>query len=75
MRRAVTRHEIITATLRFLATGRSYEDIKFSTIISPQALGKIIPAMLRDVDSIKYINELSFDLEDTTDTAVQRELN
>jgi hypothetical protein len=30
--------------------------------------------MLRDVDSIKNINELSFDLENTTYTAVQREL-
>ena len=30
--------------------------------------------MLRDVDSIKTINELSFGLEDTTYTAVQREL-
>jgi hypothetical protein len=32
--------------------------------------GKV--AMLRDVDSIKNINELSFGLEDTTYIAVQR---
>jgi len=31
-------------------------------------------AMLRDVDSIKTMNELSFSLEETTDTAVRREL-
>jgi len=31
-------------------------------------------AMLRDFDSIKNINELSFRLEDTTYTAVQCEL-
>jgi len=30
-------------TLRFLATGRSYEGLKFSAAISPQALGVIIP--------------------------------
>jgi hypothetical protein len=34
--------------------------------------GKV--AMPRDVDSIKNINELSFGLEDTTYTTVQREL-
>lgn len=43
MRTAITPHERLTATLRFLVTGRSYEDLKFSTIISPQALGRIIP--------------------------------
>lgn len=43
MRLAISPHERITATLRFLATGRSYADLKFSTIISPQAIGYIIP--------------------------------
>ncbi|CAH1963126.1 unnamed protein product [Acanthoscelides obtectus] len=43
MRKAISPHERLTATLRFLATGRSYEDLKFTTIISPQALGVIIP--------------------------------
>lgn len=43
MRNAITPEERLTATLRFLATGRSFEDLKFSTIISPQALGRIIP--------------------------------
>lgn len=43
MRQAITPHERLTATLRFLATGRSYECLKFSTIISPQALSYIIP--------------------------------
>lgn len=43
MRSAITPHERLSATLRFLATGRNYQDLKFSTIISPQALGKIIP--------------------------------
>ncbi|CAH2012330.1 unnamed protein product, partial [Acanthoscelides obtectus] len=43
MRKAISPHERLTATLRFLATGRSYEDLKFTTIVSPQALGVIIP--------------------------------
>lgn len=43
MRKSISPHERLTATLRFLATRRSYEDLKFSTIISPQALGYIIP--------------------------------
>jgi len=49
MRQAVTPHERPAATLRFLATGRSYEDLKFSTIMSPQALGKIIPETCRAI--------------------------
>lgn len=34
----VSTEERLVATLRFLATGRNYEDLKFSTIISPQLL-------------------------------------
>ncbi|VVC96930.1 unnamed protein product [Leptidea sinapis] len=43
LRNAITPHERLTATLRFLATRTSYECLKFSTIISPQALSAIIP--------------------------------
>jgi len=43
LRKSITPHERLTATLRFLATGCSYEDVKFTTIISPQLLGEIIP--------------------------------
>lgn len=43
MRKAISAHERLTVTLRFLATGRTYECLKFSAIISPQALGRIIP--------------------------------
>ena len=49
MRQAKTPHERLTATLRFLTTGRSYEDLKFSTIMSPQALGNIIPETCRAI--------------------------
>lgn len=43
MRNSISAHERLSVILRFLATGRSYEDLKFSVVISPQALGKIIP--------------------------------
>ncbi|PIO06783.1 hypothetical protein AB205_0158390 [Aquarana catesbeiana] len=43
MRQAITPEQRFVATLRYLATGRSLQDLKFSTGISPQALGIIIP--------------------------------
>ncbi|CAH2007757.1 unnamed protein product [Acanthoscelides obtectus] len=43
MRKAISAEERLIVTLRYLATGRTFEDLKFSAIISPQALGKIIP--------------------------------
>lgn len=43
LRVSISPHERLTATLRFLASGRSYEDLQYTTIISPQALGRIIP--------------------------------
>ncbi|CAK1587984.1 unnamed protein product [Parnassius mnemosyne] len=43
MRTAISPHERLSVTLRFLATGRSYECLKYSALISPQALSKIIP--------------------------------
>lgn len=43
MRKAISPHERLTATLRFLATGRSYKDLEFTTIIAKQSLSRIIP--------------------------------
>ncbi|PIO41020.1 hypothetical protein AB205_0097010 [Aquarana catesbeiana] len=43
MRQAITPEQRLVATLWYLATGRSLRDHKFSTGISPQALGIIIP--------------------------------
>lgn len=43
MRTAITPHERLSTTLRFLATGRSMQDLKYSVAISPQSLGQIIP--------------------------------
>ena len=41
MRRAVIPHERLSVTLRFLATGRSYKNLKLSAAITTQALGVI----------------------------------
>lgn len=43
MRMAITAEERLIATLRFLAIGRSYEDLEFSTCISAPSLSYIIP--------------------------------
>ncbi|XP_074039921.1 uncharacterized protein [Leptinotarsa decemlineata] len=43
MRKAISAEERLVATLRYLAAGSSYEDLKFRTGISPQALSEIIP--------------------------------
>lgn len=52
LRNAISPHERLTATLRFVATGRSYQDLKFSVIISPQALGQIIPETCSAIYSV-----------------------
>lgn len=43
MRKAITPHERLSVTLRYLATGRSLNDMKYSAIISTSALSSIIP--------------------------------
>ena len=43
MREAISPHERLSATLRFLATGRTYSDLKFTTVISQPYLTLIIP--------------------------------
>ena len=40
---AVSAEERLSVTLRYLATGNSYEDLKFSAAISPQILGRTMP--------------------------------
>ncbi|KAL4718246.1 hypothetical protein ACJJTC_018245 [Scirpophaga incertulas] len=49
MRQSVSARERLTATLRYLATGRTYVDMKFSCAISPQLLGKLIPETCREL--------------------------
>lgn len=43
MRKPITPHERLSVTLRYLATGRSLNDLKYSAIISTSALSAIIP--------------------------------
>lgn len=43
MRQSISPEERLAATLRFLATGMNYEELKYVTAISPQRLGVIIP--------------------------------
>ena len=43
MREAISPHQRLTATLRFLATGANYQDLKFSACISAPSLCQIIP--------------------------------
>jgi hypothetical protein len=42
MRDAVSAEGILSVTLRYLATGNSYQDLKFSTAIAPQLLSRIV---------------------------------
>ena len=43
MRQAVSAEERLVATLKFLASGREFRELKFSTSISSQLLSEIIP--------------------------------
>lgn len=63
MRKPISPHERLSATLRFLATGRSYEDLKYSTAISAQALGKLIPETCRAI--YKTLREEYFKVRNT----------
>lgn len=49
MRKSVSAHERLMVTLRFLTTGESYEDLKFSAAVSPQLLSEIIPETCRAI--------------------------
>lgn len=62
LRKAITSHERLTATLRFLATGRHYTDLKFTCGISQPSLSIIIPetceaicdVLLKDVIKVSF---------------------
>ena len=49
MRECISPHERLSCTLRFLATGRSYRDLRFTAAISQQALSVIIPDTCRAI--------------------------
>lgn len=52
MRQAITAHERLCATLRFLASGTTYENLKFETAISAQCLGTIIPETCKAIITV-----------------------
>lgn len=57
-REAIDPEERLIATLRFLATGRSYKDLKYSVEISAQTLRYLIPKtcyVIFDVLKEKYM--------------------
>jgi len=65
MSSSITSSERLIATLRFLATGNSYEDMKFSTCISASSLSYIIPETckaLYDVLAPQYLKINYFSL-------------
>ena len=43
IRQIITPHERVSTILRFLAISQSYEDLKYSTIMSPQVLCNLFP--------------------------------
>lgn len=54
MRESITPEARLVATLRYLATGQSFEELKFSTGISAPSLSKIIPDTCRAIfESLK----------------------
>ncbi|XP_077314623.1 uncharacterized protein LOC143934951 [Lithobates pipiens] len=60
MRKAVSAEERLMATLRFLATGRSFEDMKITTGISAQSLGRIIPETCEAIIKVLQPQYLKF---------------
>lgn len=42
MRESISANERLAVTLRYLATGRTFEDLKFSSIISPTTISLIV---------------------------------
>lgn len=52
MRQSISPHERLSSTLRWLATGRSLHDLKYSAVISPQSLGKIIPETCKAICTV-----------------------
>ena len=64
MRKAITPHERLSVTLRYLATGRSLNDLKYSAIISTSSLSAIIPETCAAIykvlhkDYLKVMNNL-----------------
>lgn len=73
MRQAISPHERLSATLRFLATGSAYQSLRFPTVISAPSLSAIIPetckaimTVLKDYIKVSAISKIN----KTTDTKI-----
>lgn len=53
IQRAIPAEDKLVVTLRFLATGWSLADLKFGSVISPQALGLIIPETCKAIITVQ----------------------
>lgn len=51
MREAISPHERLSATIRYLAEGKTQSSLQYSTLISRQTLGRIIPETCRAIYS------------------------
>jgi len=60
MRKAIRPRMRLSATLRFLATGNSFQDLAFSTRIAPNTLTQIIPETLQAIIAVLEDKVTSF---------------
>ncbi|KAB0800103.1 hypothetical protein PPYR_07983 [Photinus pyralis] len=71
LRESISAEERLMATLRYLATGRSFEDLKFSTGISSSALCQIIPETCKALYQVlkkEYMKVSHLHLPDNSET-------
>lgn len=60
MREAISPRMRLSATLRYLATGNSFQDLMFSTRIAPNTPSQIIPETLQAIIAILEEKVMSF---------------
>ncbi|XP_018407677.1 PREDICTED: uncharacterized protein LOC108783575 [Cyphomyrmex costatus] len=52
MRQAISSRDRLSVTLRFLATGNTFQDLSYSTRIAPNTLSQIIPETLKAIITV-----------------------
>lgn len=52
MRDAISPNQRLSITLRFLATGNSFSDLKFISAISERAIGRIVMETCEEISKI-----------------------
>jgi len=66
MREAISPRDRLSITLRYLATGNSFQDLSYSTRIAPNTLSKLVPETLKAIIKVlgdKVINCPSVSME------------